>query len=200
MRTKENRRRIFAFANLSSLSVTFLLAGIWNARNHELPGVFANTSASMPRGLWWRSPMNPARDNADPLDVVLVNPPPQALELGAVQRGQVLLKFVIARAHQRVCMDKETAWLEHSTRGTIELGAIRSRTRSGKALAPAWEGCRELDSSELFVMGQHPDSYDSRYFGVVRTRDLRGRAHPLVLIESLDAPLSTSQLEEGGHE
>ena len=49
---------------------------------------------------------------------------------------------------------------------------------SARAL-PRWRGCRRLTASEVFVLSEAPDSFDSRYIGPVDRRSIVGVAHPL---------------------
>jgi type IV secretory pathway protease TraF len=44
---------------------------------------------------------------------------------------------------------------------------------------PTWRGCRVLHDGEFFVIGDTPDSFDSRYFGVVRADQIEGVWRPL---------------------
>lgn len=48
-----------------------------------------------------------------------------------------------------------------------------SRDRRGAAL-PAWSGCRQLEADALFLLGDTPSSFDSRYFGTVRRSEAAG--------------------------
>jgi conjugative transfer signal peptidase TraF len=43
----------------------------------------------------------------------------------------------------------------------------------GRAL-PHWSGCRTLGAGDVFLMGDTPDSFDSRYFGPVSANDVEG--------------------------
>jgi conjugative transfer signal peptidase TraF len=52
------------------------------------------------------------------------------------------------------------------------LVAARS-DRRGNYLA-AWNGCRILSPNQVFLLGDHPASYDSRYFGPVSRSELAG--------------------------
>jgi type IV secretory pathway protease TraF len=47
------------------------------------------------------------------------------------------------------------------------------RDRRG-AILPAWRECRVLEPDELFLLGDTPGSYDSRYFGPVRRSEVVG--------------------------
>ncbi len=44
---------------------------------------------------------------------------------------------------------------------------------------PAWRGCGELARGEVLLLGDVPDSYDSRYFGPVTRNAIVRRAIPL---------------------
>jgi type IV secretory pathway protease TraF len=41
---------------------------------------------------------------------------------------------------------------------------------------PIWHGCRTLKAGEIFLLAGHPASFDSRYFGALRTEHAVGRA------------------------
>jgi type IV secretory pathway protease TraF len=41
---------------------------------------------------------------------------------------------------------------------------------------PFWQGCRVLQTGEVFVLADHPGSFDSRYFGPLDTASIAGRA------------------------
>jgi len=44
---------------------------------------------------------------------------------------------------------------------------------------PHWNGCRVLARDEIFILGSHPASFDSRYFGVISADGILGRAQKL---------------------
>jgi type IV secretory pathway protease TraF len=43
-------------------------------------------------------------------------------------------------------------------------------------MLPVWKGCRTLKSDAIFVLGQHRDSFDSRYFGPISRNQVLGTA------------------------
>ena len=51
--------------------------------------------------------------------------------------------------------------------------AAATRDRRGVRL-PRWRDCRRLAAGEVFLLGDTPGSFDSRYFGPVRVVDLDG--------------------------
>jgi len=81
--------------------------------------------------------------------------------------GDRFIKRVAARSGAQVCAEGETV--------TVGANAYSRRTRdnAGRAL-PTWEGCHVLQAGELFLMGETPDSFDSRYFGIVREGAIEG--------------------------
>jgi len=46
---------------------------------------------------------------------------------------------------------------------------------------PQWSGCRVLKSDELFLLADHPNSFDGRYFGATKTSSVIGIAVPVWL-------------------
>ena len=49
---------------------------------------------------------------------------------------------------------------------------------AGRVL-PSWDGCRTLAADEVFLLGDTADSFDSRYWGPVRTTAIDGVWRPL---------------------
>jgi type IV secretory pathway protease TraF len=50
---------------------------------------------------------------------------------------------------------------------------VRPHDRLGVAL-PTWRGCERLAADQVFVVGDTANSFDSRYFGPVSRRQLKG--------------------------
>jgi conjugative transfer signal peptidase TraF len=81
-----------------------------------------------------------------------------------------LLKPVFAVAGDRVCRFGIRIFVRR------RLAALALRhDRKGRAM-PAWHGCLTLQSGEFLVLSEHPASFDSRYFGPVRTDRVVGPA------------------------
>ncbi len=136
------------------------------------PWLFWNASASAPIGLYRVVPGVPGRG-----DLVLVSPPESAAKLAATRGylpgGVPLIKRVAAVAGDDVC----------AFDGAIIVnGGIvawqRKADRAGRSL-PRWTECRELLQGEFFLLGDAPDSFDSRYFGPVTSAQVIGRFAPL---------------------
>ena len=133
-----------------------------------------NASESVPIGLYRLRPVG----NLAVTDLVAVQPPePLATFLADghyLPRGIPLLKRVLALPGQTVCRDHLAITIDK-----IELGAAREHDSRGRPL-PVWQGCREIADGEVFLMNwQSADSLDGRYFGVLPTSAIIGKAAPL---------------------
>ena len=132
-----------------------------------------NMTASAPAGLYsieqgtWRTgdrvAVRPSASLAEDLD-----------RRGILPLGKLLIKRVVAGRDDTVCRDGERVTVNGSL---AAIAKIASRT--GKAL-PSWGGCRRLSASEVLLLGDAPDSYDGRYFGVTSAEDVVGRVALLV--------------------
>ena len=173
---------------LGSAAAVALAALAWASFTKPLPRLLYNPSDSVPVG-WYRvdltvqQPTSDTTPNPAPLQVgsiVLVRLPAHAAALAA-QRGYLplevpLLKRVGAVAPQRVCIIGQALRIDGHTVAT----ALRA-DRLGRPLH-GWPHCRRLQAGEVFLLSEtNPASFDSRYFGPVRSTDVIGTAHPLWL-------------------
>jgi conjugative transfer signal peptidase TraF len=143
-----------------------VLAGISLAAERVPSLALINESPSLPLGVYTRTVTSePARGDV----VALGQPPSTRLYLrGLGMPSDVkLLKRVAAVGGDRVC----------STTGTIQTPLrevpVLALDRRGATL-PAWRECRVLRTDELFVLGDTPGSFDSRYFGPIRRAQVEG--------------------------
>jgi conjugative transfer signal peptidase TraF len=133
-----------------------------------------NVSPSAPLGFYWVSNPLPLRRG----ELVLARLP-WAWQDWAAGRGYIgdnvpLIKRITALAGDHVC-----------TRGSLLLinnrvaAAALDRDASG-AFLPRWHGCRPLQPGEAFLlMADSRGSFDSRYFGPLRSNEIIGRLRPL---------------------
>ena len=133
-----------------------------------------NASGSVPVGLYRLQPVG----NLFVMQLVAVQPPePLATFLADnsyLPRGVPMLKRVLALPGQTVCRDGLTVAVDN-----IAMGEARERDSRGRPL-PVWQGCRVVTDGEVFLMNwQSVDSLDGRYFGVLPTTAIIGRAKPL---------------------
>lgn len=159
-----------------------LAALAWASFAKPWPHLVYNPSNSVAVG-WYR--VEPPLRHSNPLQVgsiVLVHLPAEAAALAA-QRSYLpphvpLLKRVGAVAPQRVCITGQVLRIDgHSVATSLSVD------RMGRPLH-GWPQCRRLQTGEVFLLSvTNPASFDSRYFGPVRTADVIGIAQPLWLQE-----------------
>ncbi|GAB1715788.1 MAG: peptidase S26 [Nitrobacter sp.] len=95
-------------------------------------------------------------------------------ERGYLPKGVPLLKRVLAVSGQTVCRIGHVITVD----GVIA-GAALERDRIGRDL-PDWQGCQRIHTGKIFLMNwQVRDSLDGRYFGLISTDQIIGRAVPL---------------------
>ena len=132
-----------------------------------------NWTPSVPLGLYWLSRgASPARG-----ELVAFAVPPNVAALVHERRylpvGAMLVKPVVATAGDRVCTDGGVLRINGAP-----FGAVLTEDSAGRPL-PHFEGCGPLPEGEAFVASHHPRSFDSRTFGPVPLRAIRGTVRPL---------------------
>lgn len=85
-----------------------------------------------------------------------------------------LLKRIAATAGNIVCGDGDLILIDG-------VRAVRRRRDSGGRELPSWSGCQRLSDGQVLVLGDGPDSFDGRYFGVVASSDIEGVWSPLLV-------------------
>ena len=128
--------------------------------------VLINESPSLPRGLYLRDSGAPIARGAT---VALPQPAAGRAYLWSLgmPTGVLLIKRVAAASGDCVCRRGDAIQAPGRT------VPVRTLDRRGTAL-PQWRGCRRLEPDELFVLGDTPGSFDSRYFGPVNRADVDG--------------------------
>jgi len=125
-----------------------------------------NESPSLPRGIYLRRP-----DSQLMVGAVVATPQSAIARayLGALgMPGDVLLiKRVAAGPGDAVCRIGDRIRIPRRS------VAVPIRDRRG-AILPTWSGCRRLGAGEVFLLGDTPTSFDSRYFGPVAIADIEG--------------------------
>ena len=134
--------------------------------------VIWNASQSVSVGLYFVQDRVPVRG-----DLVLVQFP-DWVALIASQRDYLFpnlpaLKRVAALPGDIVCRLEETITIN----GTKVATALR-RDSWGRGM-PLWSGCRKLMEGEIFLLNDHPNSFDGRYFGITEMADIIGVARPI---------------------
>ena len=156
---------------LIALSVALLVAA---ASGPKCPVLVWNRSPSVPIGLYLVLARSP---HVGDYIVIRLSTTMQAL---AERRSYIgsntpLLKRVAASEGDRVCRRRQ-AVLVSGQHVVFALGF----DRAGKPL-PVWQGCHKLQDGQVFVLGTHPESFDSRYFGPINRDQIAGSAIPLFI-------------------
>lgn len=147
------------------------------------PRLLWNATASAPIGLYRIAPDAPVRLG----DLVAVLPPPDAARLMAERHylplRVPLLKHVAARQGATICRRGATVTIDGRAAAVARARDTRNRP------LPAWNGCRILRATELFLLNPAPDSMDGRYFGPTPITGLLGRATPIWTRDGPNTPL-----------
>jgi conjugative transfer signal peptidase TraF len=145
-------------AAIALLGVASVNARDWLLYNH---------TPSVPPGWYVRSADEMARGALVTVRAQNVAPD-YAAARNFTDAGDRLIKRIAANDGDSVCAEGETIRINDRT-----VAHRAARDSQGRVL-PHWSGCRTLSGDEVFLMGDTPDSFDSRYFGPVRVADIEG--------------------------
>jgi len=142
------------------------------------PAVLWNRSASEPTGLYVRTGARPATGR-----LIAFHAPAMAFPYGDGRMGYLhrvpILKEIAAGEGDVVCTQGGTLSINGRWRAPVLAQDPRGRS------LPQWRGCRELGSGEFFVFSNRiPNSFDSRYYGPVKTPEIVGVFEPLMTSSS----------------
>jgi len=169
------RRRSARRAGRRRLLLTALCAGLVTAVAATLawpprPVLVWNGSASSPVGLYHVSPGEVLRAG----DMVVAWAPDSARRLAAERHylplNIPLVKQVAAASGDWVCAAGEAVFVNGR-----HVAHRRSTDVAGRVM-PWWTGCSLLGPDDLFLLMPASGSYDGRYFGISRRRDVVGKA------------------------
>lgn len=134
------------------------------------PLLLWNASASTPRGLYRVFPGAEVR-RGDRVIASLAEPyRTLAARRGYLPRGVPLVKQVAAIPGDRVCAAGATISIDG------EVAAVRRALDARGRRLPAWNGCADLRAGEYLLLGESPWSFDARYTGPTRAKEIIGRA------------------------
>lgn len=133
-----------------------------------------NSTDSLPHGIYYVS----KKDTYSRGDIVSFPVPEEVggmvIDRGWLKEGGVLLKKIAALPGDEVCVEGSTLTINSEPKA-----GIKSVDSQGRPL-PKYESCGPLGKDEIFLL--HPEdeeSFDSRYFGPVATKEIKGAAKPL---------------------
>ena len=137
-----------------------------------------NRTASAPIGLYWLNNDPIARDCW-----VIVSAKSEASvwaqKNGFVGRNWPLIKRVFGIPSDQICRSKNAVFVND-----VHVADTKNFARNGLRL-PHWQGCFELKTDEYFLLNEHPDSLDGRYFGATKASDLEGTARLIIRVGDL---------------
>ena len=133
-----------------------------------------NVTASVPIGLYFSRPSGKLQIG----ELVVVSPPhtlAQYLESRQyLPEGVPMLKHILALPGQTVCRKGRVISVDGRAMGT----AI-DRDSQDRPL-PVWQGCESIPTDDVFLMNRKSaDSFDGRYFGLLPSATIVGRAEPV---------------------
>lgn len=144
-----------------------LAAGAVNAQDM----VLRNPSPSVPAGYYLRTSAGLAPGAFVTVRAVDVAPGYAAMR-GFTDSSDSLIKRVAAAAGDEVCANGADV----SINGAV-IAHREAHDAAGRAL-PTWSGCRTLSANEILLLGDTPDSFDGRYWGVIPRRIVEGVWRP----------------------
>ena len=158
-------RHIFLLA-VSAFAVATLAA---KPLINPVPLVIWNASNSVPIGWYFVSKRQPD------LGEIAVIRPPEWVKIYGSARGYLPLQTPLLKPVRAI----ESAVVCRFGRYVFIDGKLVARAKyldTKHRMLPVWKGCRTLKSDEIFVLGTHRDSFDSRYFGPVDRDQVLGTA------------------------
>ena len=148
--------------------ISVLALGIASAVRLPTKLIF-NGSLSAPVGFYWIDDRRAERG-----DYVLVRTPERVRNLMEERRylppDTPLIKRVAGANGDVVCRRNREILIDGVT-----VTMARNVDGLGRRM-PVWTGCHVLQERRVFLLQQHPDSFDSRYFGPVDRSLIVGRA------------------------
>ncbi len=136
------------------------------------PQIIHNASPSAPVGFYWRVRHSPAIGDFVTVQAARVAPDYARLRNFADPSDR-FIKRVAAVGGDSVCARGNAVTIRETTSLPRAM-----RDRQGRTL-PLWSGCRMLRPDEVFLAGDTPDSFDSRYWGPVPTQVVDGVWTPI---------------------
>ncbi len=134
-----------------------------------------NASASVPKGLYRTDKRAPKKG-----DRVLVRLPGWAALLaskrGYLPRNIPAVKRISATQNDTVCRFGQQVFINQK----ISVAAKIYDKKDQKM--PNWNGCKRLGVGEIFLLAEHPASFDGRYFGITKSTNIIGTLRPVWLI------------------
>lgn len=151
--------------NVLLLAVMMTGIGLAVFRPQEL--VLYNPSESLPQGFYIRT-----EGDLVPGAIVTIQSIDAAPEYAArrnfTDAGDRFLKRIAAVEGDTVCAEGSDIRINEV------LVTQRTETDPAGDPLPSWNGCETLEMGEVFLLGDHPGSFDGRYWGISKLADITG--------------------------
>ncbi len=161
------------FLSLVFIGILALMVNLLKNTGYHL--TFSVTK-SMPRGLYL---VIPAKKIVR-YDIVEFIPPSAALDfirekLWVPQSGTII-KYVFAIADDHVCIRNQAIFINSQKIGTVY------KTYAPNKLLPQTKICGKLKENQYLLLSTESErSFDGRYFGLVSSQNILGRAIPIII-------------------
>lgn len=154
-------------SRVNILLLAVMMTGISLAVFRPQEFILYNPSESLPQGFYVRTEGEPVLGA-----IVTIRSVDAAPEYSArrnfTDAGDRFLKRIAAVEGDTVCAEGSD----------IRINEVRVTQRADTDPAgdplPSWNGCVRLQVGEVFLLGDHPGSFDGRYWGVSKEADVTG--------------------------
>jgi conjugative transfer signal peptidase TraF len=134
----------------------------------QSPPVIINETISMAKGVYVRSGDTQSLKRGDVIAMPMNASAKTYLRDQLGYPGETLLiKRVVGISGDTFCRQGAVVTINDRS-----VTALRQDTQAN--LLPSFSGCRALPADQVFLLGDHPGSFDSRYFGPVTKSELSG--------------------------
>ena len=145
-----------------------LVATIFGARHHFT----VNISDSLPKGVYWLTKAKGIKKG----DIVLFNVPENAEKY---IHGRKYLKKDVKKLLKKVAATEKDNIMRIDDKLYINRefhSYIKNKDSKGRELPYLSSDSLQPMTGELLVLGTHPSSFDSRYFGVIKKSEIENKA------------------------
>ena len=152
---------------LNTILFIFLLGAIVHFIGENIGKFIYNTSASLPQKVFWLNELDKTPERGEFIVFYF--------------KGSEYYPRDYRMIKQVVCLPGDMLEVDNRKRyycNGVYIGTARDTDSKGKPVENfVWKG--KIPEGNYFVMGVHPLSYDSRYWGFVEQKDIIGVAKPM---------------------
>lgn len=154
-------------SRVNILLLAVMMTGIGLAVFRPQEFILYNPSESLPQGFYVRTEGEPVLGA-----IVTIRSVDAAPEYSArrnfTDAGDRFLKRIAAVEGDTVCAEGSDILINE-----VRVTQRADTDPAGDPL-PSWNGCVRLQGGEVFLLGDHPGSFDGRYWGISKEADVTG--------------------------